>query len=430
MKQWRKIAALLLLAVCVVNTVGCSAEKTVADGRRRGTAMRAEDMELTAGAASLPDAEMLPMDENAANAYNDFAYRIFRECCKADTAGSLMVSPFSLYMALGMLTNGAKGQTKDELEKALGMDIETLNRYCAGWTEQLTNDRFAEFHSANSFWIDERYKDGVREEFLAACNSYYKASVFRSKLTESVPAINRWVKDKTDGMIPELLQFLPPETATVLINAIVFDAEWSDEFEKTDTRDGIFTKEDGTTETRSMMHGTADDIYYENELCTGFLKSYMGGRFAYVALLPKEGVSLETLNASVNTQSMKDIMTHSRCGDVYITVPVYSEDYSVSLVDALKAMGVEEAFNSYTADFMGMMKENPVYVSEILQKTRIEVNESGTKAAAATAVVMYDCCMAVRDEKPVYYVNLDRPFMYMIMDTETNTPIFIGNIRG
>lgn len=428
MKRFKRLVAMILIAVCVVGVVGCAGEQ--APGSKRDVVTDKNKLylkssvELTGTSGQTPEEKAA--DEQFARAYREFAYRVFRECATDET---MMVSPYSLYIALSMLINGTGGKARAELEQALGLETGLLNSYNAGFVRKLTADRGVKFKSANSIWIRDDFAKEVREEFLKTCGDYYRASVFRTDFSKALPDINAWTAEKTDNMIPNLLQTISPDTVMLLINAILFDGGWQTPFDKNRTKEEVFTHEDGTTELRSMMNGMGDGVFYETDYCTGFRKSYADENYSYIALLPKEGVTLDRLVASMDASFADRFFESAEYGIVNVKIPVYKEDYSVRLDSILQRMGVRNIFEDGGADFSGLtQKGNDVYVSQVFQKTRIEVTEEGVKAAAAT-VISVDKCSAVIDEPRIYDVYLDRPFAYMIVDNSTFAPIFIGTVR-
>ncbi len=382
--------------------------------------------ELTVSSSAEP-VETKTMDDTMRTAYETFAYKLFAQLPKGE---SRMISPFSVYVALCMLADGVDGETLAQLDELLGLTAEERNAYLAGWLEELEafrNSSDTLLANANSVWIHEGMESDVHKDFLDICAQYFKAGFFSAPMDDStVRDVNGWVKAKTMNMIDQLLKELPPLTATILLNAITFDAKWQEEFDDTLTRDASFYKADGTTVTVDMMQGDVADGYLENRLATGFIKTYKGGAFSYIALVPKrdvEEVSLDQLLASLSPESIRSLIDNKydiMC-DVYM--PKYESDYGLDLVDVLKKLGVTDVFDE-KADLSRMIgePEDDIYVSSVIHKTHISVDAKGTQAAASTAVIS-----EWKSGPPC--VILDRPFVYMIVDSE-GLPIFIGTYEG
>ena len=380
--------------------------------------------DLTAGSSGTP-AKTKEMDKAMQTAYATFAYKLFAQLPKGETR---MISPFSVYVALSMLADGADGETLAQLDELLGLTAEERNAYLAAWIKELTEVSLGEttFTNADSIWIYDVFESIVPKEFLDICAQYYRAAVISTPMDDStVRDINAWVKANTRGMVEKLIDELSPNTAMVLMNAIALDAAWKEKFVEEETqKDYTFTKADGTTETVDMMFGKLSEGYLENDLATGFVKAYKGKEFSYVALLPKEGVSLEQLIASLSPESVRMLIDYDFHGDISIGVPKYEEEYSIELNDVLMGLGMTDAFDDGKADFSRMIKELNVYVGKVAHKTYISVDEKGTRAAAVTNVEI-----EYKGLPQFYSVTLDRPFVYMIVDSD-GLPIFLGTYEG
>ena len=216
-----------------------------------------------------------------------------------------------------------------------------------------------------------------------------------------------------------------------LINALSFDAEWQDVYRKKDISEGTFTSLDGQKRKVEMMR-SKEYAYFDDGYATGFRKNYTGGRYSFIALLPNEGVSLaDYVKTLANTAPEKVVkmLTSPQSTSVQATMPKFGYDFELRLNDILIALGLSDAFDASKANLSKLGKcsdGSNLYISEVLHKTHIEVDERGTKAGAVTSV-------AVNAEASMYpeeikEVTLDRPFVYIIFDNETSTPIFIGSV--
>ena len=453
MRKMRRLLAILCAVVLVAGCTGCGAagnnggdrkEKKVTEkpseptptekpseplptnpAKPTGAPVSGESRNLTAGSSGEAP-ETKAMDDKMRTAYETFAYKMFG---LMGTGSTKMISPFSIYTALAMLDNGADAETLAQIDAVLGLTAEERNAYMASWIAKLTGGSAAgaKFTNADSIWIRNSLESYVPKEFLDACAKYYKASVYSTPMDGStISAVNQWVFDNTMGMIDKILDELSPSASMILLNAIALDAKWADPF-KTDyiREDYTFTREDGTTKKVEMMFGEADYGLLENDLATGFTKAYQGGEFSYVALLPKEGVSLTQLTESLKPGIVKELWQTKRSGEVHIGLPKYKEEYTVTLNDALQQLGMKNAFDQDLADFTKLMdyKDGNTFVNSVLHKTFISVDNEGTKAAAVTAILM-DTATSI-EQPQIFYVTLDRPFVYMIVDAD-GLPVFIG----
>lgn len=206
-----------------------------------------------------------------------------------------------------------------------------------------------------------------------------------------------------------------------LINALSFEAKWQTIYQEASIRDGVFTTEDGQQQTVPMMY-SKEYRYLETGTATGFLKSYAGGNCAFAALLPKEGISLADFVDFLTGEQLHDLLANPETVEVRAAIPKFESTYETNLCDTLEALGMTDAFDGQLADFSGIgsSTEGNLPISQVLHKTRIAVDEKGTKAGAATAVVE-----APSDPKEVL---LDRPFLYLLIDCREQLPVFIGTV--
>ncbi len=339
----------------------------------------------------------------------------------SDTSENILLSPMSVFCALGMTANGAEANTEAQIAEAFGMDVDTLNRCMQSWLlSQVDHEGLL---AANSIWInssDMKVADG----FLQATADYYGANVFRGAFgSDTLGQMNGWVKEHTDGMIPEIIDILPENAVMYLLNALCFRRSWLEPYTANKVQDGEFTDASGRVQSVSMM-SSKESLYLESGTAAGFIKPYEGEKYAFAALLPAEGMSAAELVASLRGEDLVSLLENAAIQQVNVTMPKFSMEYDTELSGALQAMGITDAFDPDAADFSGMgTASGNVYISRVLHKTCITVNETGTEAAAATAVEMMTKSMRPVRNKSVV---LDRPFVYMIVDLESNIPIFIG----
>ena len=344
----------------------------------------------------------------------------------------MLISPVSVLNALGMVANGAGGDTLKQLETAAGMSLNQLNDFLYTYRMSLpTACKSCTVSLANSAWVREDFR--VEDDFLRSCVNYYGAEMYRSAFDGSlVTDLNRWVSQKTDGMIDRLLEQAPDAlTMLYLVNAACFDARWDTPYTKADLRTGQpFTAADGTRQTADYLTGT-ESIYLSGNNVTGFLKPYDGGKYAFVALLPDEGVTLEDYLENLTGEHLYKLITDHRSADVQVSIPKFDARSELELEEPLKDMGITDLFNVSTADLRSIGSApsgNNLYVFSVLHKTYLELDESGTRAAAATVVEAG--AGAAPPSEDVKTVTLDRPFLYMIVDTHACVPLFMGTVTS
>lgn len=368
-------------------------------------------------------AEAKPITPEASSAAADFALRLFRAANEADK--NTLVSPLSVLCALAMTANGAEDATLMQMESTLGLRRDLYNEFFHSYLTARNTD--GTLKAANSVWFTDRTGFQVNPDFLQTNADYYGADAYLAPFDEStVSDINGWVKEKTDGMIPEILDKIPDDAVMYLINALAFDAKWAQPYNEYSVQQGTFQAQDGTERTVDFMH-SEEKAYLEDDNATGFVKYYKGGKFAFVALLPNEGVSVADYLASLDGTTLQKLLSEPKYDTVYAALPKFETGYGVELSDALKAMGMELPFDADHADFSGIgtSQIGNLCIGRVLHKTYISVAEDGTKAGAATAVEVAEECALSEEPK---HVTLDRPFIYMLIDCETNLPFFIGTM--
>ena len=404
------VSVLLICAVCF-NMAGCA------------SSIKADLM------AGVKANNVLPLKnlDSESVAITDFAVRIFK--ASAEKEENTLISPLSVLYALAMTANGAKGETRAQMEAVLGMSVEELNVYLYSYMDSLPQSEKSKLMLANSIWFADYDRFTVNEDFLQTNADYYEADIYKASFDRStVRDINNWVKEKTDGMITDILDDIPVDAIMYLVNALAFEAEWTDIYEKAQVRDGIFTEADGSREEVKLMYSN-EGVYLEDENAIGFIKYYKGRDYAFAALLPNENVSLEEYVASLDGESLNGILANAQYATVNTAIPKFETEYDVEMSDILKRMGMTDAFDGNAADFSGIgaSEAGNIYISRVLHKTYISVGEKGTRAGAATVVEMKDSGVAeITDPKQVY---LDRPFLYMLIDCDTNIPFFIGTVN-
>ena len=405
------IISLLLVCAMTVNLTGCTMEVQAKDLMRGITPNNVNALD----------------DLSSQNAdVTDFAIRLFK--ASNESGKNTLISPLSVLCALAMTANGAEEETLAQMEEVLGMTTEDLNLYLYSYMKNLPQGDKYKLSLANSIWFTEDERFTVNQDFLQTNADYYGADIYKAPFDkQTLKDINNWVKQNTDEMIPEILDQIPPEAVMYLVNALAFEAEWSTIYEKHQVRDGEFTKEDGTKQDVEFMYGT-EGTYLEDENATGFMKRYKGGKYAFVAMLPNEGVSVSEYIASLDGESLNALLENPQYATVHTSIPKFETEYKVEMAEILKGMGMTEAFDMYNADFegLGISTGGNIYISRVLHKTYISVGEKGTKAGAATVVEMKDGAAAEPTEPKEVY--LDRPFVYMLVDCENNIPFFIGTM--
>ena len=408
----KRITTLVLALVLLLSLPGCGvrAQELTADFEPQ---VMDTTTDLTAGG----------------EAVTDFALSLLRE--ERSGSVSVLLSPVSILNALGMVANGASGTTLKQIETATGMSLHQLNDFLYTYRMSLPADsKTCKAALANSAWLRDTFR--VEDAFLRSCVNYYSAEVYRSAFDGGlVTDLNRWVSKKTDGMIGDLLEKEPgAQTMLYLVNAACFDARWETPYEASDIREGgTFTAASGARQTADYLT-SSESIYLSGNNVTGFLKPYDGGKYAFVALLPDEGVTLEDYLKNLTGEHLYQLITGHQYADVQASIPRFTAQTELELEKALTAMGITDLFDVSRADLRAMGSApsgNNLYVSSVLHKTYLSLDESGTRAAAATAAAAVGDALPSEDVKTV---TLDRPFLYMIVDTHACVPLFMGTVTS
>ncbi len=343
---------------------------------------------------------------------------------------NVLISPLSIQLALTMAANGAEGETKAQLEALLGGEIaiEELNEYLYTYVNNLPNDKGYLLNVANSIWFRDTERFAVKDEFLATNKGYYDAEAYKGPFDNTTLSdINNWVSNKTDGMIDQIVECIEENDIMFIINALLLDAEWSEKYSEYSVGNGKFTTEDGVEQDAEMMY-SMEGRYIETENATGFEKSYKYDKYSFVALLPKEGVSVRELMSGLDASALLSTLENISYESVYTVLPKFEVDYRLEMMDVLMGLGVTDMFEDDLADFsaLGEYQNKNIVVGDVIHKTAISVCENGTKAAAVTSVQLDAGSSPIEPKK----VILNRPFVYMIIDNETNLPIFMGALTS
>ncbi len=412
--------------------------KTAAPETAKTTAAAAP--EETAAPETKSDEPEIEQQEIAGREYDDafgaaqtaFSLNLTQNVFAKSPAGkNVLVSPYSVMQAIALTANGADGETLAQMEQTLGgLPIADLSEYLCGQRNALPDTEDAFCKVANSVWFRNNHDDfKISQPYLQKASNYFDAAAKSEPFDGgTVQKVNNWCSQHTDGMIPKIIDSFRPDDMMCIINAVCFEAKWASVYEKEPT-DKTFTAWDGTEQNAKMMY-SIESNYLKDENASGFIKYYRGGKYAFAALLPKEGMTPEKYLASLSADDLRAILNQENDTKVRAGLPQFSYDYGTDLTGTLSDMGMPLAC-SYAADFSLMTEtkpQNPLYIGEVLHKTHIDVDTEGTKAAAVTAVKVRFTTSVLKPEE-YKSVILDRPFVYMLVETEHMTPIFIGTLN-
>ncbi len=402
------------------------------------TPMKGAAVEYLTARDFAPDRTAGEVSDGFREAYADFALKLMNESRSEFEGDALLVSPLSAMIALAMTANGAEGETLAEMEKVLGggLSIEKLNAELFNYTSSLISTDDAKFNLANAVWVTSSPSFSINKNFVKTIENTFDADIVAADLPNSITDINDWAKEETFGMIPSILNDgdLDADTVMVLLNALALDALWANQADDHACFEDQFHVTDKNVQKATFMR-TECEGYIEGKGVTGIVKNYKGGNYAFLALLP-EGDVYEYA-ASLDGEDLLKLYDKriKATGSVEVSakIPHFSFDCKIEMKEVLKKMGMVKAFDSAGADLSGLGTDSRgnLSISRVIQKTHIDLDNSGTRAAAVTAVTI-KAEGGIMNAK-FYRVDLDRPFLYAIIDTATGLPIFLGvceNISG
>ncbi len=356
-----------------------------------------------------------------------FAFSLLnRTILSTEKGKNQLLSPLSAMYCLALIANGAGEETRAQMSAVLGMAPEELNPTLLAYALGLPSGENAKLELANSVWFRDCDSLKINESFLQTVADWYAAQIYASAFdAKTVKNINAWCEKYTDGMIKKIIDEAEPSSMLYLINALAFEAKWATEYEKDQIESGDFTTATGEKQAATFLHST-EHLYLEGDTFEGVAKYYKGGNYAFVGLLPKAGTDAATLAATLTGEEWMRAW-NSQSGEVVKTkIPEFKTETFIKLTDILRAMGMPNAFDPAVANFlpMGTYNGGSLYLSDVFQKTYLELDRNGTKAAAVTWGIM-EATSAAPPENPKE-IYLDRPFVYLIVDTATGIPSFIG----
>ena len=415
MKHLKTVIIIAIIAAFLFSGIGC---KKTAAGNGLPIVSESQSDELVEN-----------LDRDLVSANTRFAFNIFNQLIEEDGGQNIFISPLSILLALAMTYNGAVGETALGMADAMefeGMDMEELNQ---GFSDLmisiLSADKSVELSIANSIW--QRQDFDASQDFIETNKKYYNSEVKKLDFSDpgAVDTINGWISDATREKIQKMLKEIPPDAIMYLINAIYFKGDWTLPFDEEATFNEDFYLADGSTKSVPMMHMTETFSYAHHNGLKIIRLPYGQEKLAMYILLPDEGADIDTVISELDDELWRVLTGSLETGEVELTMPKYKMEYGVKLLnDALIALDMEVAFTPM-ADFTGIADD--IFISRVLHKAVIEVNEKGSEAAAATVVEMVESAMPV-DE--IFEFKADRPFMFTISDDRTGSILFMGKVMN
>lgn len=443
----KKIVALLIVACVGVMTAGCGSPKStwVEEPPTLNCTTESSEEEQVVADEQVEESEQEglktdnmteslikvdPMDLKTV--YERAAF--FADWVYVESKDNTIVSPMSLNIALGLAAEGASGETAKELYDYLGREdysdfVKEYLDFAAGlefgYDEENKDSRYTfRYEIANSLWINQQKR--LNEAYRTEVEKKFRAEVapvdFNVDINGTVERINAWCKDKTHDMIPEIItkRDIQPNLNAILVNSVYFESPWAEEWY---TREGEFKDFGGETTALETLWGSATS-YFENDQAIAFGKNYYNG-FEFIGILPKQEGEFSILSLDIES------LLNSRSKDYSVSAKMPKLDFATSasnVENILMSQGITKPFDA-DAQFDKIIEDEQLYISHIIQKCKIELDEKGTKAAAVTAITLRSNAIMVVEQEHKEVI-LDRPFAFMIYDSVNNEIVFIGKVTS
>lgn len=433
MKEIRMLVVLTCAAALFA--AGCGKKKRQSQQAKKDTAQEAAAQPDETEPAKPPPSKPSPPEVSAADldavvdGNNKFALDLFAHISSG--RDNLFFSPVSISTALAMTYGGAGGKTEAEMRKVLHFALkeEKLHQAFAALAGKMESKE-NRLSVANRLWGQKGLK--FHEAFLTLTSQYYGAELqqldFKNATEAARKTINAWVEEKTEDKIIELIKpgLLGSLTFLVLTNAIYFKGAWESKFDEKHTKDAFFTPLEGKKVKVPMMHQEEDINYASVDDLQILEMPYAGEEMSMVVLLPGQSSSLDNLEKSLTWENLNTWLSALQKQKVEVFLPSFKMTSGFLLGDALRSMGMESPFSAKDADFSGIADAEVFFLSEVIHKAYVDVNEEGTEAAAATAVMVKGA--KPPGQPPVF--RADRPFLFLIMEKSSGSILFIGRLAN
>lgn len=433
-KMTSLIGAMAVMTGCTVPFTNQGSKQPLCGTVPNSSTITTEMPQNFSGTQKAPEAGMIPGNEELRGLSNASLNVFYNTIKEGEEGENVLLSPASLAFALTIAENGASGDTLSQMEEYTngGIPVEDMNKLLNYTSYKLNNAEDVKWGVANSLWFNDNGTCKLEDEFVRKAIEFYDAEIFQKEFEPSiVNDINSWVYKKTNKMIDNVINDFSSDAMLFIVNAIAFEGEWEEQYlNEAVMEHQTFTNANGT-ETECVQLISTEDRYFKLGEGIGFIKPYKGGEYSFVGILPDEGVSTEEYIKGLveNGEDFSEAVRNAEYGEVVVYLPEFENDYkNDEMKEIYKKMGMDLPFNKEKAEFKGIFTNDAtsqVWIEKIIHKTHIEVDREGTKAAAVTVVEMDKCEACISPIDPVI-INLDRPFVYAIVDNETGVPVFLG----
>ena len=371
--------------------------------------------------------ELTDDDRVVVHGINTFSFKLLNVL---DKQKSIVTSPLSIACLLSIINKGAAGKTRMEICKMLDCTLKTANSFYWKMIPFLTDSQYgSKFNMANALFVDPQFR--LRWDFRWEAGVNSGAFVGQGVDVKNVKEVNDWCARQTNGMIPSMMDSQPVGASFVGLNAACFESLWEADFDVEETEDDYFTNEDGKKKKMPMMHQERAFPYAKGKNFSVMSMPYKGEvKYAISFLLPDEGYKLHQVLGRLNEERWQNIQRKMTGYIVDVKLPRFKTDADIQLIPVMKELGMQSAFDSNLADFRNLASTSNTFLSEMKQKSAIELNEKGTKAAVVTMEDVVVGCAGKRSKIKYCDFHATRPFAYVISEVSTGTIIFVGTYYG
>jgi serpin B len=416
--KWKvRIMKYIKLAVILIVSIAMTACSSASASLTNKISFKENKDAVIKNAASLKDA------------VNTSGLDIFKQSVKSDKGKNVIVSPLSIFTAFSLLSNGAQGDTKSQINEAFCLkdnDAKGLNDNMNALINLLNNKNLPSNTGSisiyNSIWFDDNFK--ISSDFLNTAKAFYDCDAFKEKLSKksTVDKMNKWVGEKSSGLINDPFKELDDSARMVLVNLLNFKGKWVTKFNKTNTKVEDFYLKDKKSIKASLMNREGMMQYYEDSEVQSCILDYYNGRM--IVLLPKGDI--DNYINSLTNEKINICAENTTNSIVKLKFPKFKTEYKKEINDTLRSLGIKKAFEPESAEFNSLHEDNsPLWIGQVLHDCVIEVDEEGTTASALTSVQMSGSAMP----KDTHEMYVNKPFVFIIQDN-MGTNLFMGKIEN
>ena len=430
MKTLNTLLAIAIALTMTMATMACSSSDDGKDTQEE--VIPNPDEQLSNEDNERKEIELTRSEHQLVVSNNDFAFNLFRLATTTDATKSAILSPLSITYALGMLNNGAAGQTQAQINNVLGFGstgADGINAFCHKMlTEAPVLDKLTKVMIANTIYVNKDYQ--LNSDFVNKAQTYYDATPETRDFSDgyTLDVINKWASDHTEKMIEKVLDqgSFDPSAVSYLLNAIYFKGAWAMKFDKDNTKDETFKGYDKDS-TMPMMHQEHEFNYDEDDNCQVLRLPYGNSAYEMTILLPKEG---KTIGNVLQTLTSNTWQQYRYMGSAIVDVklPRFESNTEIDLNNIMASLGMPNAFIADKAEFPNFCNV-PTCIDIMKQVARIKVNEEGTEAAAVTVIGLKNTSVSIDEPQHVHF-HATRPFLYVISEQSSGAIFFIGQYMG